>query len=114
MLKDLFAGLLEPIITFGFIALSISFLLVLIRLVRGPSLPDRVVALDLLSILAIAFIALFSLASNESVYLDAAIALALVSFLGTVAFARYTLKSAERRFSGELTDVNPNEKEQTS
>ena len=103
--------ILSVVIVFGFTALSLAFLLAFIRLVRGPSLPDRVVSLDVISILAIAFIALYSFANDEAVYLDAAIALALVSFLGTVAFARYTLWSAERQFSGEPTDTSISEEE---
>ncbi len=107
-------AILAVTIKFGFIALSIAFLLTFIRLVRGPSLPDRVVSLDVISILAIAFIALYSFDRSEAVYLDAAIALALVSFLGTVAFARYTLWSAERQFSGESTDTSIVEEEAES
>ncbi len=86
---------LDNVIFISFIVLGISFLLVLIRLTRGPSLPDRVIALDMLSVLSIAFIALYSIASDEAVYLDAAIGLALVAFLGTVAFARYIEASAK-------------------
>ncbi len=82
------------------LAIDIAFALIMaaavlgfVRLVRGPSLPDRVVALDLITILAVAFSALFAIAADEPAYLDVAIALALVAFLATVAFARF----AERR-----------------
>lgn len=60
-----------------------------IRVLRGPSLPDRVLALDMIGLLAVSFIAVVAIASHQEVLLDAAIALALVSFLGTVAFARF-------------------------
>ena len=70
-------------------ALGVAFVLVFVRLVRGPGLPDRVVALDMISYLAIGFVALFTLASGQAAYLDAAIILALIVFLATVAFARY-------------------------
>ena len=63
------------------------------RLVRGPTLPDRVVALDLMTVLATAFAALAALASGRRSVLDVALALALVGFLSTAAFARF----AERR-----------------
>ncbi|MBI5446034.1 MAG: cation:proton antiporter [Deltaproteobacteria bacterium] len=59
------------------------------RLVRGPSLPDRVVALDLTATLIIALSAAYAVATGEPAYLDAAIVLALITFLGTVAFAYY-------------------------
>jgi multicomponent Na+:H+ antiporter subunit F len=81
-------------------ALVVSFILVLVamfltvwRLIRGPDMADRVVALDLLTILSVAFMGLFALAAHQDAFLDVAITLALVGFLGTVAFARY----AERR-----------------
>lgn len=61
----------------------------LIRLVRGPSLPDRVVALDLLATLTIGITAAYAVAAGRTAYLDVAVILALVAFLGTVAFAYY-------------------------
>lgn len=64
-----------------------------VRMAMGPSLADRLVALDMLTVLMAAFAGVFAVASGEPVYLDAAIALALAGFLGTVALARY----AERR-----------------
>jgi len=72
-----------------FVILGVALFLAFIRLVRGPTLPDRVVALDLMTILAVAIITLYALATNERILLDTAIVLALISFLGTVAFARY-------------------------
>jgi multicomponent Na+:H+ antiporter subunit F len=74
--------------------LSLTFVTVAIalaawRVVRGPSLPDRVVGLDLIGLLAVSFIAIVAVVSLQSVMFDAAIALALVSFLSTVAFARF-------------------------
>ncbi|TVQ56091.1 MAG: hypothetical protein EA355_08260 [Rhodobacteraceae bacterium] len=74
------------------IAIAVSALslgLVFVRLVRGPTLADRVVALDLVSSITVVLLTLFALALGDGAYLDAAIALALVAFLATVAFARY-------------------------
>ncbi len=76
--------------------LSIGMLLALYRLVRGPSLPDRVVALDLFFMLAIGLIATFSVETTERTLLDAAIVLALVAFLGTVVIARYLERTVRR------------------
>ncbi len=59
------------------------------RLVRGPSLPDRVIALDMMSTLGIGIIAVYAVATNQPVLIDVASVLALVSFLGTIAFAEY-------------------------
>ena len=69
--------------------LSLSLMLTFIRLVRGPSLPDRVVALDLASMIAIGIIAVYAIKNNQPVFLDVALILALLSFLSTVAFAYY-------------------------
>lgn len=64
-------------------------LIALIRLIRGPSLPDRVIALDLIATLTIGITASYAIAAGIVAYLDVAVLLALVAFLGTVAFAYY-------------------------
>lgn len=74
--------------------LSIASVLAFIRLVRGPSLPDRVVALDLLITIGVAFIAVYAIAMGQPVFLDVATVLALTSFLGTIAFAYYVERTA--------------------
>ena len=68
---------------------GVTLLLAMVRLVRGPSLADRVVAVDLLSAVAVGVVAAWSVATNDPIYLDVALLVALVAFLGTVAFARY-------------------------
>ena len=83
--------------TLAFAALSVAFVLVLIRLIRGPGLPDRVVALDTMAYLAIGFIAVYTLLTREAALLDAATTLALIAFLGTVAFARYVQQTSRRK-----------------
>jgi multicomponent Na+:H+ antiporter subunit F len=64
------------------------------RILHGPTLPDRVVALDLISILTAGSAAVYAIAAGEAVFLDVALILALISFLGTVAFARYLERQA--------------------
>jgi multicomponent Na+:H+ antiporter subunit F len=71
------------------VMLSVALLLALVRLIRGPSLPDRVVALDLMTILAAGTTAVYAIVAEQPVFLDVALVVALISFLGTVAFARY-------------------------
>ncbi|MBI4465737.1 MAG: cation:proton antiporter [Acidobacteria bacterium] len=85
-------GLLWIAIRVSWIFLVIALLLAFSRLVRGPSVPDRVVALDLISTLAVGVIAVTSIADQQPVILDAAIVVALVAFVGTVAFAYYVEK----------------------
>lgn len=67
--------------------LALSGLITLYRLLRGPSRPDRAVAIDSLTLLAVAAMALLCLMRGEPLFLDVAVLLALVSFLGTAAFA---------------------------
>lgn len=69
--------------------LIIAFLVVLMRLILGPTLPDRILALDLFVNIAIGFIAVITVSTGFHEYLDVAIALGLVGFLATVAFARF-------------------------
>jgi multicomponent Na+:H+ antiporter subunit F len=71
--------------------LSLSLLLTVVRVVIGPTLPDRVLALDMLVAVAIGFIAVLGIKTGHSLYADIAIALGLVGFLATVAFARFIL-----------------------
>lgn len=73
--------------------LGVALLLTIARIGLGPSLPDRVVGLDLLSTLGVSVVAVVALSSRNPVYLDVAIVLALLSFLGTVAFAAYLERS---------------------
>ena len=76
--------------------LHLALLLAFVRIVRGPSLPDRVVALDLSGTLVVGIIAVYGLLTAQPAVLDVAIALALVSFLGSVAFARYLERAGTR------------------
>ena len=70
-------------------ALGLPLLLGFVRLVRGPSLPDRVVALDFMTAVAVAVAGVWAIATGKPVFLDVAMVLALITFVGTVAFARY-------------------------
>lgn len=76
--------------------LSVAMFLAFLRLLRGPTLPDRVVALDLIALLSVGFIAVYDIVTNDTVFLDVAIALALIAFVGTIAFARFIEKGEAR------------------
>lgn len=73
---------------------GLALFLAFVRLVRGPTLPDRVVALDLIGVLSVGMIAAYAVATDQPVLLDPATVLALVGFLSTVAFARYLERRA--------------------
>lgn len=75
--------------------LGIGIILSVVRLALGPSLPDRVVALDMIGVLTVGFIIVFAIVVDQPVFIDAAIVLALIGFIGTVAFARYVEKGTQ-------------------
>lgn len=77
--------------------LGLAILLVVFRLLRGPTLPDRVVALDMIATLAAGAIAVYAILVGQPVFLFVAIVLALVMFVGTVAFAFYLEKGVRSR-----------------
>lgn len=85
---------MNTVLNICFGMLSLAMFVSVIRLVRGPSLPDRVVALDLIGVLVVGMIILYDVATRLPVFLDAAIVLALVGFAGTVAFAKYLERRA--------------------
>lgn len=74
--------------------LSLAFLFTVYRVVAGPTLPDRIVALDMLVAIVIGFIAVIAIKTGFTLYIDIAISLGLVGFLATVAFARFVLTQA--------------------
>ena len=82
---------------FALVVLLISIVLALVRLVKGPDAADRIVALDLISMLIVAFLAAYSIFAGETSFLDVAIGYALIAFLGTVALARFLMRSAQLR-----------------
>jgi multicomponent Na+:H+ antiporter subunit F len=71
------------------IVLVVAVVLAFIRLVFGPSLPDRVVALDLIATLLVGLIAVYAIATDEAIILRVAMVVALFNFVGTIAFAYY-------------------------
>ncbi len=86
-LDDLGVKQLATGLALGMVGLALF--LAFARLVRGPTLPDRVVALDLMGVLAVGMLAAYAVATDQPALMDPAAVLALVGFLGTVAFARY-------------------------
>jgi len=69
------------------ILVSLGMILAFVRLVKGPSLPDRVVALDALATMGVGALVLTSITTGQAVLLDIALAMALITFLGTIALA---------------------------
>ncbi|MCK8600370.1 cation:proton antiporter [Desulfoferrobacter suflitae] len=88
-------SLLQISLGMAVLLLSITVVLAFVRLLIGPSLPDRVVALDLMSTVGIGAVAVYAIATRAPVFLDVASVLALVSFLGVIAFAYYVAKRGQ-------------------
>jgi multicomponent Na+:H+ antiporter subunit F len=92
----LYRDILDAVAALCLIALSGALGLGLLRLMRGPTLPDRVVALELVATVLVGIVAVYSISSRQPVYLDVGIVLALVGFIGAVAFARFLVQGTGR------------------
>jgi multicomponent K+:H+ antiporter subunit F len=71
---------------------GVAMLLALYRLLRGPTVPDRILALDTLFVAAIAQLMLFGMHLGTAVYFEAALVIAMLGFVGTVVLSKYVLR----------------------
>jgi multicomponent K+:H+ antiporter subunit F len=78
-------------------AFGLALVLALYRLLRGPGAPDRILALDTMYVNALALLVLVGLAQDSDVYFEAALVIAMLGFVGTVALAKYVQR-------GDVTD----------
>ena len=81
--------MLELVSQITLVTLGVALLIAFIRLVKGPTLPDRIVAMDLFGMLVVGLIVVLAGSTGVRAMLDAAIVIALIGFLGTVAYATY-------------------------
>ena len=81
--------MLDAISQITLVTLGVALLVAFVRLVKGPTLPDRIVAMDLFGVLVVGLIVVLAGWSNVRATLDSAIVIALVGFLSTVAYATY-------------------------
>ncbi|APR03666.1 K+/H+ antiporter subunit F [Thauera chlorobenzoica] len=84
--------MIEPALDFGFFAVSLALLLNLWRLWRGPTVMDRVLAVDTMVINAIALIILFGIEQRTTMFFEAALLFAMFGFISTVAYCRFILR----------------------
>jgi multicomponent Na+:H+ antiporter subunit F len=85
---------MEYDISIGVLIVSFSFLLAalvlaFIRLLKGPSINDRVAAMDVIAVVVMAFIVVYSVLIDNDIYLDLPVIISLISFIGTVAVSTY-------------------------
>lgn len=106
------ANLFNFSISAGLALLCLALLLTVYRVVKGPTLADRVVALDMLVGIVIGFIAIIAIKTGFTLYIDIAIALGLVGFLATVAFARFILSRRTADEEGQKVRIKGNPRPQ--
>jgi multicomponent Na+:H+ antiporter subunit F len=87
--------MLTTIANIVLVVLSAAIAIVFVRLVKGPSLPDRVVAMDLLGTLTVSLLVVGAAAAGERAFLDAALIIALIGFVSNIAYARFIERKGE-------------------
>jgi multicomponent Na+:H+ antiporter subunit F len=83
--------MIDVVTTIAMALLGLAMLGAIIRIIRGPTIADRILGLDTITVLAIGIIGVFAIRTGQYLYVDLAVATALVGFLSTLAFARYLL-----------------------
>jgi multicomponent K+:H+ antiporter subunit F len=91
--------MLAIVIPVSYALLGTAFLLTLARLVRGPSLPDRILALDTLNVNAIALIVVYGIQLRSTLFFEIALLIAVMGFIGTVALTKYLQR-------GDIIELN--------
>ncbi|WP_339801631.1 monovalent cation/H+ antiporter complex subunit F [uncultured Marinobacter sp.] len=88
--------MIDFVINIVYIMLSAALLMAFIRLTRGPSLPDRVVALELIASIVVGYVGVHAINTNVSSLLDVAIVIALTAFLAAIGFARFVERGGRK------------------
>lgn len=96
---------LNVCVQIAMVLLAVSFVICVVRITIGPTLPDRILALDVLVALGIGFIAVIGVKTKFYLYLDIAISLGLVGFLATVAFSRFIMNRGSARDRMVLDEI---------
>lgn len=79
----------EKILILSLVLFSITIIVALFRIIRGPSMPDRVVALDMIGVTLLSMIAIVSILLKTKAFLEVILILGILSFIGTIAFSKY-------------------------
>jgi multicomponent K+:H+ antiporter subunit F len=83
--------LTAAVLPFALAAFALAMLLNLWRLLKGPSLPDRILALDTLYINSLALLVLLGIAIGSAIYFEAALLIAMLGFVGTVVLSKFII-----------------------
>lgn len=81
--------MLSSLLLISLIVLSLAIAGCLYRLLKGPSIPDRIAALDTIGIILLSMIAVISMLLRTKTYFDIILLIGILTFIGTTAFARY-------------------------
>lgn len=84
--------MIDTAIVVSMYAIGLAMLLCLYRLLRGPTVPDRILALDTLYVDTIALLILFGMHQRSSIYFEAALIIAMLGFVGTVMLSKYVMR----------------------
>lgn len=87
---------MSTVILISLAVMALALCLTFIRLFRGPSLPDRVVAMELFSSILVGIIGVVAIAADVALLLDVAIVVALMGFMATIGFARFLERGGRR------------------
>ena len=87
---------LDWMIQIGYLILVAALIFAVPRVIIGPSLPDRIIALDLVAMVIAGIAAIYAIDTDNQVYLDVVLVMAIIIFFSTVAFSRY-LEQREKR-----------------
>ncbi|MEK5036833.1 Na(+)/H(+) antiporter subunit F1 [Sporosarcina sp. FSL K6-3457] len=81
--------MIETMLTIALVLFSATIAIAVIRIILGPSMPDRVIALDMIGVNLIATIAVVSIMLNTKAFLEVILILGILSFIGTIAFSKF-------------------------
>jgi multicomponent K+:H+ antiporter subunit F len=84
--------ILDAVLPWVMGAFTVSLALAAFRLLRGPGLPDRILALDTLYVNALALVVLVGIHQNSKLYFEVALLIGLLGFIGTVVLAKFVLR----------------------
>ncbi|WNS74784.1 Na(+)/H(+) antiporter subunit F1 [Bacillus sp. DTU_2020_1000418_1_SI_GHA_SEK_038] len=84
--------MIETIVKIAVLCIAVAILALLYRVIKGPSIPDRIVALDAIGVNLVAVVALASIFMKTNAFLEIILLIGILSFIGTVAFSKYLEK----------------------
>lgn len=81
--------MIQTMLTISIVLFAITITIAVLRIILGPSMPDRVLALDVIGVNLIASIAVFSVIMKTKAFLEVILILGILSFIGTIAFSKF-------------------------